>query len=38
MLNELKSSMTLLEYYLTWLIKLWSASLAPYSLLMFLRS
>ena len=35
MLNELKSSMTLLEYYLTWLIKLWSASLAPYSLLMF---
>ena len=35
MLNELKSSMTFLEYYLTWLIKLSSASLASYSQIMF---
>ena len=35
MLNELKSSITLLEYYLTWLIKLSSGSLASYSLIIF---
>ena len=35
MLNELKSSITLLEYYLTWLIKLWSGSLASFVLIMF---
>ena len=35
MLNELNSSITLLEYYLTWLIKLSSGSLASYILIMF---
>jgi len=35
MLNELKSSITLLEYYLTWLIKLWSGGLASFVLIMF---
>ena len=35
MLNELNSSITLLEYYLTWLIKLSSGSLASYSLIIF---
>jgi len=35
MLNELKSSITLIEYYVTWLIKLSSGSLASYSLIMF---
>jgi len=35
MLNELKSSITLLEYYLTWLIKLSSGSLASYVLIIF---
>ena len=35
MLNEIKSSITLLEYYLTWLIKLSSGSLASYSLIIF---
>ena len=35
MLNELKSSMNFLEYYLTWLIKLSSGSLASYSLIIF---
>ncbi|RIZ71910.1 MAG: DUF2934 domain-containing protein [Methylococcales bacterium] len=35
MLNELKSSITLLEYYLSWLIKLSSGSIASYILIMF---
>ena len=35
MLNELKSSITLLEYYLSWLIKLSSGSLGSYILIMF---
>ena len=35
MLNELKSSITLLEYYLTWLIKLSAGSLASYVLIIF---
>ena len=35
MLNELKSSITLFEYYFTWLIKLSSGSLASYVLIMF---
>ena len=35
MLNELNSSITLLEYYLSWLIKLSSGSLASYTLIMF---
>ena len=35
MLNELNSSITLLEYYLTWLRKLSSGSLASYILIMF---
>ncbi len=35
MLYEFKSSVTLLEYYLTWLIKLLSGSLASYILIMF---
>ena len=35
MLNELESSITLLDYYLSWLIKLSSGSLASYSLIIF---
>lgn len=35
MLNELNSSITILEYYLSWLIKLSSGSLASYILIMF---
>lgn len=35
MLHELKSSTTLLEYYLTWLINMSSGGLAPYILILF---
>ena len=35
MLNELESSITLVDYYLNWLIKLSSGSLASYSLIIF---